>query len=192
MCNLCFCRIYTADVLTHPPGQNNRHFADKSHCLNQRWSDSLTYAALGGDEINQTINHVWSRLKISKKLSYQYRNSHFRAKRVALSSYPYKGNPQVCNNVVYTEIGPCSPLQSILLYKVHYTQDLHSLSGKTSYRKFSWSPEAAIFGFILFRLLWHFNRHMGNSAAVMPVKYQSDTIVATSNLAAYRLHEIWR
>ena len=55
-------------------------------------------------------------------------------------------------------------------YTIH---GLYSLSGKTSYRQISWSLEAA-------------------SAAEMPVKFQSDTTIATSNLAASRLHEIWR
>ena len=34
--------------------------------------------------------------------------------------------------------------------------------------------------------------HFSNRAAEMPVKFQSDTIIITSNLAASRLHEIWR
>ena len=41
----------------------------------------------------------------------------------------------------------------------------HSLSGKTSYRKISWSLEAARFGFKLFQLLWNL---AGTSAAVPP------------------------
>ena len=36
-----------------------------------------------------------------------------------------------------------------------------------------------------------FVRHLGSSAAEMPVKFQSDTRIITSNLAASRLHEIW-
>ena len=68
-------------------------------------------------------------------------------------------------------------------------QGLYSLSGKTSYRKISWSLEAAIFGFKLFQSLWNL---AGTSAAEVSVKFQSDTTIATSNLAASRLHEIWR
>ena len=37
-----------------------------------------------------------------------------------------------------------------------------------------------------------FDRHLGSSAAEMPVKFQSDTIITASDLAASRLHEIWR
>ena len=37
-----------------------------------------------------------------------------------------------------------------------------------------------------------FDRHIGSSAAEMPVKFQSDMIIITSNLVASRLHEIWR
>ena len=35
-----------------------------------------------------------------------------------------------------------------------------------------------------------FKRHIDSSAAEMPYKFQSDTIIITSNLAATRLHEI--
>ena len=42
---------------------------------------------------------------------------------------------------------------------------LYSLSGKTSYRKISWSLEAARFGFKLFQLLWNL---AGTSAALLP------------------------
>ena len=44
-------------------------------------------------------------------------------------------------------------------------QGLYSLSGKTSYRKISWSLEAARFGFGLFQLLWNLT---GISAAALP------------------------
>ena len=37
-----------------------------------------------------------------------------------------------------------------------------------------------------------FDRHLDSSAAEMPVKFQSDAIIITSNLAASRLHEILR
>ena len=37
-----------------------------------------------------------------------------------------------------------------------------------------------------------FGRYLGTAAAEVPVKFQSDTTIATSNLAASRLHEIWR
>ena len=42
---------------------------------------------------------------------------------------------------------------------------LYSLSGKTSYRKISWSLEAARFGFKLFQSLWNLAR---TSAALLP------------------------
>ena len=44
-------------------------------------------------------------------------------------------------------------------------QGLYSLSGKTSYRKISWSLEAARFGFKLFQSLWNL---AGTSAALLP------------------------
>ena len=70
---------------------------------------------------------------------------------------------------------------------------LYSLSGETSYRKISWSLEATRFGFKLFQSLWNLTgMHLGSSAAEMTVKFQSDTIIITSNLGALRLHEIWQ
>ena len=44
-------------------------------------------------------------------------------------------------------------------------QGLYSLSGKTSYRKISWSLEAARFGFKLFQSLWNL---ASTSAAALP------------------------
>ena len=46
-----------------------------------------------------------------------------------------------------------------------YLQGLYSLSGKTSYRKISWSLEAARFGFKLSQSLWNL---AGTSAALLP------------------------
>ena len=37
-----------------------------------------------------------------------------------------------------------------------------------------------------------FDRRFGSSVTEMPVKFQNGTIIAASNLAASRLHEIWR
>ena len=70
---------------------------------------------------------------------------------------------------------------------------VYSLSGRTSYRKISWSLETARFSFRLFQALWNLTpMHIGSSAAEMTVKFQSHTIIITSNLAASRVHEIWR
>ena len=44
-------------------------------------------------------------------------------------------------------------------------QGLYSLSGETSYRKISWSLEAARFGFKLFQSLWNL---AGTSTALLP------------------------
>ena len=35
-----------------------------------------------------------------------------------------------------------------------------------------------------------FDRYLGSNAAEVPVKFQSDTIIQTTNLTASRLHEI--
>ena len=48
-------------------------------------------------------------------------------------------------------------------YPIHVC--LYPLSGKTSYRKISWSLEAARIGFKFFQLLWHL---AGTSAALLP------------------------
>ena len=56
---------------------------------------------------------------------------------------------------------------SILLCIVIYSYlGLYSLSGKTSYRKISWSLEAARFGFKLFQSLWNL---AGTSVALLPM-----------------------
>ena len=61
-------------------------------------------------------------------------------------------------------------------------QGLYSLSGKTSYHKISSrSLEATRFGFDFFQSLWNL---LGTSTAALPVKFQSDTILITSNIEA--------
>ena len=70
-------------------------------------------------------------------------------------------------------------------------QGLYSLSGKASYHKISQSLEAARFGFLTFPVALKFNWQLGSSAAEIPVKFQSDMVIITSNLATSRLHEIW-
>ena len=55
-------------------------------------------------------------------------------------------------------------IRSHLMYFLIYL-GLYSLSGKTSYRKISWSLDAARFGFKLFQSLWNLT---GTSAALRP------------------------
>ena len=43
-----------------------------------------------------------------------------------------------------------------------------------------------------FPITLKFDRHLGSGAAEMAVKFQSDTIIITPNLAASWLREIWR
>ena len=57
---------------------------------------------------------------------------------------------------------------------------LYSLSGRTSYRKISRSLESSKFWFQLFPMVLKFD-----SAAEMHVKFQSDTIIMTPNLALW-------
>ena len=66
---------------------------------------------------------------------------------------------------------------------------LYSLSGRTSYRKISWSLEATRFGFILFQSFWNLT---GPSAAVLPRCLSNFRAIRWSNLATSRLREIWR
>ena len=57
-------------------------------------------------------------------------------------------------------------VKTIFLMSVYdNTQGLYSLSERTSYRKISWSHEAARFGFRLSQSLWNLT---GNSAAALP------------------------
>ena len=68
----------------------------------------------------------------------------------------------------------------------------YSLSGRTPYGEISWSLEVARFASKLFPMALKFDRHLGSSAAKMPIKLQSDTIIVTFDLVASRLHEVWR
>ena len=63
-------------------------------------------------------------------------------------------------------------------------QGLYSLSGRTSYRKISWSLKSRSREVRVqtFPIALKLDRHIGSNAAQMPVKFQSDTIMITSNL----------
>ena len=87
------------------------------------------------------------------------------------SDYMYGTLRYVCPR--FTSYCVRSNCRNLLLWFHHdigsYTsicidQGLYSLSGKTSYRKISWSLEAARFGFGLFQLLWNLT---GISAAAL-------------------------
>ena len=58
------------------------------------------------------------------------------------------------------------------------------LSGKKSYRKISWSLDDNV--------ALKFDRHLGSTAADVPVKFQSDCKSLNTNLAPWRTHEIVR
>ena len=63
---------------------------------------------------------------------------------------------------------PCVPRSFIsqhLMSSPQFFLGLYSLSGKTSYRKISWSLEAVRFGIKLFQSLWNL---AGTSAALLP------------------------
>ena len=64
-----------------------------------------------------------------------------------------------------TEINMCYVDCNVLSRFDKSPLGLYSLSGKTSYRKISWSLEAARFGFKLFQSLWNLT---GTSAALLP------------------------
>ena len=66
-------------------------------------------------------------------------------------------------------------------------QGLYSLSAKTSYCKMSWGDAKPLDSLLEFS-----NRSQICCAAEMAVNFESDVITITSNLAASRLHEIWR
>ena len=57
------------------------------------------------------------------------------------------------------------PQKTVIITHPRLNLGLYSLSGKTSYRKISWSLEAARFGFKLFQSLWNL---AGTSAALLP------------------------
>ena len=53
----------------------------------------------------------------------------------------------------------------------------------------SWSCEILVYSF---PIALKFDRHLGNSTAEMPVKFQSDITIITLNLAALSFHKIWQ
>ena len=71
------------------------------------------------------------------------------------------------------------------------SQGLYSLRGRTSDRKISRSLEATKFVFRLSQIALKLDRHLGSIAVEMPIKFETDAIIITSNIAATRLHEIW-
>ena len=89
-----------------------------------------------------------------------------------------------------TKTWPSCASKIILLIHTHHELEtavsklgLYSLSGKTSYRKISWSLEAARFGFKLFQSLWNLaGTSAAAAAAEVPVKFQSDTTIARAGV----------
>ena len=72
-----------------------------------------------------------------------------------------------------------------------WRQGLYSLRGQTtSYRKISWNLEDVRLGFRLLKSLWS-AQAFRQRRCLYAIKFQSDTMM-TLNLAASRLHEIWR
>ena len=72
-----------------------------------------------------------------------------------------------------------------------HTQGLYSLSGRTSYRKISWSLEVARLDYND-SIALKFDRHLSSAAADVPVKYQSDWKSLNPNLSVSSLREILR
>ena len=82
--------------------------------------------------------------------------------------------------------------RSVFVTKVG--QGLYSLSGKTSYprsREVSKPRDSGLNFSNRSGIALKFDRYLGSTAAEVPVKFQSDTTIATSILAASWLHEIW-
>ena len=61
---------------------------------------------------------------------------------------------------------------------------------RTSYHEIPWSHRSREFRVKTFLVALIFSRHLDSSAADMPAKFQSDTIVMISNLASQRIHKI--
>ena len=100
-----------------------------------------------------------------------------------------KHNKTVCIFLgIYCSIDICSTIH-ILGRRQLYTLGLYSLSGKTSYRKISWSLEAARFGFKLFQSLWNL---AGTSAALLPRCLSNFRAIRTLQLPISRLRDFMR
>ena len=79
---------------------------------------------------------------------------------------------------------------NLLLLTISAFWGLFSLSGKTSYRKNLVKSRSSEIGCCNGRIALKFDRHLGSSAAEVPVKFQSGWKSLNPNLAASRLHEI--
>ena len=97
------------------------------------------------------------------------------------SYYDYKVNPSI--SIYRLGCCPCP----IVWSSQH--QGLYSLSGKTSYRKISWSLEAARFGFKLFQSLWNL---AGTSAALLPRCLSNFRAIQTLQHPISRLRDFTR
>ena len=83
-----------------------------------------------------------------------------------LTTYPCiaKNQARSCNEIIYITHNGNFPRWFLLMTWPGH-QGLYSLSGKTSYRKISWSLGAARFGVIMIVSLWNLT---GISAALLP------------------------
>ena len=68
-------------------------------------------------------------------------------------------------------------------------QGLYSLSGQTSYRKMSWSLEAAKFGITFFQSLWHLT---GTSAATLSIRLSNFKVIGPLSHAMSQLRDFSR
>ena len=98
-----------------------------SHIMIGKWTSPSLISA------NQTIPHTNGPLFLNKKDVFP---------GISYMDFHYKGNGNTYTGKTLSLFwnGPLG---------------LHSLSGRTSYRKFSWSLGAARFGFRLFQSLWN-------------------------------------
>ena len=118
----------------------------------------------------------WSNINMS---SYQYRKLYCGDKTVVRSS-------NLCNGISYTgKMASLYWFRPLVLYSL---SDLIVRSREVSKLRDSRLDFSGSDFSLLITL--KFDRRLGSSAIDMPVKLQSDTIMV--NLAASRLHEIWR
>ena len=58
------------------------------------------------------------------------------------------------------------------------------------YRKISWKSRSREIGRLNYHIASKFDRHIGSTAADVPVKFQIDCTISNTNLAASRFYEI--
>ena len=146
------------------------------HYLNQWWPSLLSYECWPG---NIQLTFVKLRSKIRREVGFRQFLPHRRCNFTTTMSRDDIGyiNPSIAE--------PNSHCACILCIYEWWSNALTSNPNRCLAARSREASKPRDSGL-------NFCRHLGSTAAKIPVKFQSDTITITPNLAASKLREIWR